>query len=370
MDRGLDRVSIGVVPVGKDFAMNKRFIAVLLGASIMVPAVPAMAQQQEDVAVRDGSGSRTVPVQWNGGGRGEGRRGGEGRGGEGRGGGWQGRSAAPAQAAPQASPQAAPQRWQGGDRGGNWQGRGGAQPGGRPVDPRQGWQGNVRGQDRAPDRDATGAGASGSRWPARDGVVSGGRWNQPQAQPGDTGREPRNNWRDNDSGRDRDRAARDWNRDGRVDGRDWNRDGRNWDRDGRGRDWNDGRRGNDWRTDQWRGGRRLDEGERWREQRRWSNNWRNDRRYDWRWYRDRNRSAYRLPSYYAPYGWNYGYRRFSIGIFLNSILFSNQYWIDDPWDYRLPPSYGTLRWIRYYDDALLVDIRDGYVVDVIYDMFW
>jgi hypothetical protein len=29
-----------------------------------------------------------------------------------------------------------------------------------------------------------------------------------------------------------------------------------------------------------------------------------------------------------------------------------------------------MRWIRYYDDALLVDIRDGYVVDVIHDFFW
>ncbi|MGB3928318.1 MAG: RcnB family protein, partial [Sphingobium sp.] len=49
---------------------------------------------------------------------------------------------------------------------------------------------------------------------------------------------------------------------------------------------------------------------------------------------------------------------------------SNSYWINDPYQYRLPPSYGTLRWVRYYDDALLVDIRDGYVVDVIHDFFW
>jgi len=62
--------------------------------------------------------------------------------------------------------------------------------------------------------------------------------------------------------------------------------------------------------------------------------------------------------------------RFSVGIFLNSLLFSDSYWIDDPWSYRLPPAYGTLRWVRYYDDALLVDIRDGYVVDVIHDFFW
>ncbi|MGI8612320.1 MAG: RcnB family protein [Sphingomicrobium sp.] len=28
------------------------------------------------------------------------------------------------------------------------------------------------------------------------------------------------------------------------------------------------------------------------------------------------------------------------------------------------------RWIRYYDDALLVDTWDGRVVDVIRDFFW
>jgi len=81
-------------------------------------------------------------------------------------------------------------------------------------------------------------------------------------------------------------------------------------------------------------------------------------------------SKLRLPSYRAPYGWNRSYSRFSIGIYLDSILFEQDYWIDDPWTYRLPPVYGPLRWVRYYDDALLIDIRDGYVVDVIYDFFW
>ena len=31
---------------------------------------------------------------------------------------------------------------------------------------------------------------------------------------------------------------------------------------------------------------------------------------------------------------------------------------------------GPYRWVRYYDDALLVDIYSGEVVDVIYDFFW
>jgi Ni/Co efflux regulator RcnB len=38
--------------------------------------------------------------------------------------------------------------------------------------------------------------------------------------------------------------------------------------------------------------------------------------------------------------------------------------------YRLPPAYPGTQWIRYYDDALLVDIWTGEVVDVVYDFFW
>lgn len=115
---------------------------------------------------------------------------------------------------------------------------------------------------------------------------------------------------------------------------------------------------------------RLSDRDRWNGVNRWDRDWRRDSRYDWQGWRAANRGYYHMPAYYAPYGWDYGYRRFSIGIFLTSGLFASNYWIDDPAYYRLPPAYGTLRWIRYYDDALLVDMRDGYVVDVVYDFFW
>ena len=104
--------------------------------------------------------------------------------------------------------------------------------------------------------------------------------------------------------------------------------------------------------------------------RRWDNGWRRDNRYDWRDYRRYNRDLFRLPRYYAPYGWSYGYRRFGIGYTLNSLLFSQSYWIGDPEYYRLPPAYGGYRWVRYYNDALLVDIYSGEVVDVEYGIFW
>lgn len=102
----------------------------------------------------------------------------------------------------------------------------------------------------------------------------------------------------------------------------------------------------------------------------WNRGWRGDNRYNWNSYRQVNRGAYRLPRYYAPGGWGYGYRRFSIGATLSSVLWGENYWIDDPYAYRLPDAYGPYRWVRYYDDAMLVDLRSGRVVDVVYEIFW
>jgi hypothetical protein len=193
---------------------------------------------------------------------------------------------------------------------------------------------------------------------------------QPAVRP-DRDPEGQRNWTGNDN-----RGGRDWNRGDDNRGPDRNRDGSRW-QNGNGRDhnwrndnrWSDNDRDRD-RGRDWNNQRRLQERERWSGTRRWDNGWRNDRRYDWRGYRTQYRSVYHMPSYRAPYGWNYGYRRFSIGIFLNNMLFSSSYWLDDPYRYRLPPVYGPLRWVRYYDDAMLVDTRDGYVVDVIHDFFW
>lgn len=113
-----------------------------------------------------------------------------------------------------------------------------------------------------------------------------------------------------------------------------------------------------------RNGRRVDRDDRHR----WANHWRNDRRYDWRRHRDRNRSIFRIGFYYDPFG--YSYRRFGIGSFLYSNYYQSNYWINDPWQYRLPPAYGPYRWVRYHNDALLIDIYSGEVVDVIHGFFW
>lgn len=101
----------------------------------------------------------------------------------------------------------------------------------------------------------------------------------------------------------------------------------------------------------------------------WNRNWRSDQRYDWRRYRNANRHVYRSNRYYSPYR-NHHYSRFSIGFHLQPLFFSQRYWISDPWHYRLPPAYPGTRWVRYYDDVLLVDMYSGQVIDVIYDFFW
>src|SRR4051812_20142705 len=134
-----------------------------------------------------------------------------------------------------------------------------------------------------------------------------------------------------------------WRNDNRNDGGNWRNDNRN-----------DGR---NWRGDN-RGGRTS-----------WNRGWRNDNRYDWQGYRHSNRNLYHVGPYYSPYR-GYGYNRFSIGIFLDPFFYGQQYWIGDPWQYRLPPAYPGTQWVRYYNDVLLVDVYTGEVLDTIYDFFW
>ena len=99
-----------------------------------------------------------------------------------------------------------------------------------------------------------------------------------------------------------------------------------------------------------------------------TNHWRRDNRHDWRRWRDRNRSLFRLGFYFDPFGWNY--RRWGVGWRLWPAYYNEYYWLDDPWTYRLPYAPWPYKWVRYYHDALLVNVFTGQVVDVEYDFFW
>lgn len=174
---------------------------------------------------------------------------------------------------------------------------------------------------------------------------------------------------------DREALRRDWPRTegrGQLDRErreQWRRE--QWRREQQGGGWDRDTRNRGWDRDDWnRGDRNWDRGNRWERGGQWDRGWRRDDRYDWNRYRQQNRNVYRLPRYYAPSGWGYGYRRFGVGVTLNSYLFGSNYWINDPFYYRLPEVWGPYRWVRYYNDALLVDVRSGQVVDVEYDIFW
>jgi hypothetical protein len=100
----------------------------------------------------------------------------------------------------------------------------------------------------------------------------------------------------------------------------------------------------------------------------WSTSWRHHSRHDWHNWRKRHRSLFRLGFYFDPFGWRY--RPYSIGWRLWPSYYSSRFWINDPWQYRLPYAPAGYRWIRYYNDAILVDTWNGEVVDVIYNFFW
>ena len=73
--------------------------------------------------------------------------------------------------------------------------------------------------------------------------------------------------------------------------------------------------------------------------------------------------------YYAPRG--YAYRSWAVGGYFPRAYYDQRFWIADPFAYRLPPvPYRGARWVRYGPDALLVRIRDGYVIQVVPNRFY
>ncbi|HKC02913.1 MAG TPA: RcnB family protein [Sphingomicrobium sp.] len=100
----------------------------------------------------------------------------------------------------------------------------------------------------------------------------------------------------------------------------------------------------------------------------WDTRWRDNNRYDWQDWRRHHRSHFHLGLYFDPFGW--GYQPWQIGWRLWPNYYSSRYWINDPFDYRLPYAPPGYRWIRYWDDAILVDTFTGEAVDVIRNFFW
>lgn len=77
---------------------------------------------------------------------------------------------------------------------------------------------------------------------------------------------------------------------------------------------------------------------------------------------------YRIGVYHAPRG--YYYRRWHYGERLPVAFYARDYWLLDFIAFGLfapPPGY---EWVRYGDDALLIDVETGEIIQVRYDVFY
>ncbi|GAA4769476.1 hypothetical protein GCM10023219_14710 [Stakelama sediminis] len=95
---------------------------------------------------------------------------------------------------------------------------------------------------------------------------------------------------------------------------------------------------------------------------------RRETREDWRDYRRTHRDVYRRPAYVGPHG--YRYRPVAVGYRFAAPYYARRYWISDWATYRLPRPAAYHRWVRYGNDAVLVNMRTGRVLRVYTGFFW
>ncbi len=93
---------------------------------------------------------------------------------------------------------------------------------------------------------------------------------------------------------------------------------------------------------------------------------RQDAREDWQRYRAQNRAAFNRGNWQAPFR----YQHFAAGNTIRPAYFGSRYTVVNPARYRLPAAGRDMRWVRHYDDMLLVNVRTGRVVRVYDGFFW
>ena len=81
----------------------------------------------------------------------------------------------------------------------------------------------------------------------------------------------------------------------------------------------------------------------------------------------RHHYHYRGGSWHWPNG--YHYQHWSFGMTLPPIFWTNDYWIDSYADYGLAPPPPGCVWVRYGDDAILIDRYSGEILEVVYGQF-
>lgn len=77
---------------------------------------------------------------------------------------------------------------------------------------------------------------------------------------------------------------------------------------------------------------------------------------------------FRAPAYRRPPGW-YA-RRWTFGEFLPAAFWARDYWLSNYVDYALPPPPFGAVWVRYGNDALLIDQDTGEIITVEYGVFY
>ncbi len=93
---------------------------------------------------------------------------------------------------------------------------------------------------------------------------------------------------------------------------------------------------------------------------------RQEYREDWRDYRNHNRNAFHPTRFRAPFRYNI----FNIGIRLSPQYYGSRYYVNNYSSYRLPAPGYNLRYVRHYNDVLLVNVRTGRVVNVYRNFYW
>lgn len=95
---------------------------------------------------------------------------------------------------------------------------------------------------------------------------------------------------------------------------------------------------------------------------------RQELREDWRDYRRTHRGVYNRPAYVAPRG--YRYRPVVVGTTLRQAFWGPRYRVSNYSYYRLPYPGRNRMYVRYGNDVLLINARNGRVIRVYDRFFW
>lgn len=93
---------------------------------------------------------------------------------------------------------------------------------------------------------------------------------------------------------------------------------------------------------------------------------RREYREDWQDYRQRNRQLYRGNRFDAPFR----YRTFGNGARIGAPYYGTRYQVTNVGRWRLPPPARNQRYVRHYNDLLLVNVRNGVVVRAYRNFYW